>query len=143
MLRPISVESKRIMVTALAPMAAAFCTMRSSAWRRESSLSLTYDPISPPTRPLRAAAMLPPRLRDRTVRPNTWPIVFTTRVPGMFSVVVTIMGREDVMLPADACIGLPPVTCDRGRGRAYQCDITLIDDCQSAPEVFRSQERRV
>jgi hypothetical protein len=37
------------------------------------------------------ATMLPPRLRDRTVSPNTWPIVFTTRVPGMFSVVVTIM----------------------------------------------------
>jgi hypothetical protein len=59
--------------------------------------------------------MLPPRLRDRTVRPNTWPIVFTTRVPGMFSVVVTIMGREEVMFSADACIGLPPVTCDRDR----------------------------
>jgi hypothetical protein len=31
MVLPISVESKRIIVTALAPMAAAFCTMRSSA----------------------------------------------------------------------------------------------------------------
>src|SRR5450432_2833561 len=133
MVRPISVESKRIMVTALAPMAAALRTMRSRAWRRASSLSLTYDPISPPTRPLRAAVMLPPRLRDRTVRPNTWPIVLTTRVPGMFSVVVTIMGR-DLMFSVDACIALPPVPCDLGRSRVYQCDITLIDTCQSAPE---------
>jgi hypothetical protein len=35
-------------------------------------------------------------------------MVFTTRVPGMFSVVVTIMCRDDVMLSADACIALPP-----------------------------------
>ena len=39
--------------------------------------------------------MLPPRLRDRTVSPDTCPIVLTTRAPGMFSVVVTIMGRAD------------------------------------------------
>jgi hypothetical protein len=35
--------------------------------------------------------MLPPMLRDRTVSPNTWPMVCTTWVSGMFSVVVTIM----------------------------------------------------
>jgi hypothetical protein len=39
--------------------------------------------------------MLPPRLRERTVRPNTWPRVVTTRASGMFSVVVTIKGREE------------------------------------------------
>ena len=55
--------------------------------------------------------MLPPMLRDRTVRPNTWPIVLTTRVSGMFSVVVTIIGRDGVALSVDACIGVPPVTC--------------------------------
>ena len=38
---PISVESKRIIVTALAPMAVAFWTIRSNAWRRASSLSFT------------------------------------------------------------------------------------------------------
>jgi hypothetical protein len=31
-------------------------------------------------------------------------------VPGMFSVVVTIICRDDVMFSADASIGLPPVT---------------------------------
>jgi hypothetical protein len=29
-------------------------------------------------------------------------------VPGMFSVVVTIMRREEVMFSVDACIALPP-----------------------------------
>src|SRR5215471_1243229 len=38
--------------------------------------------------------MLPPRLRERTVRPNTWPRVFTTRASGMFSVVVMIMSAS-------------------------------------------------
>ncbi len=53
--------------------------------------------------------MLPPRLRDRTVRPNTWPMVFTTRVSGMFSVVVTIIGRDGDVL--GLCLhGLPPLT---------------------------------
>jgi hypothetical protein len=44
--------------------------------------------------------MLPPRLRERTVRPKTWPRVFTTRVSGIFSVVVTIIGWEARAIPA-------------------------------------------
>jgi hypothetical protein len=43
-------------------------------------------------------------LRDRTVRPKTWPKVCTTRVSGMRSVVVTIMSRGEA-LSVDACIG--------------------------------------
>src|SRR5580698_6726559 len=108
---PISLESKRIMVTALAPMAAAFCTMRSIACRRESSLSLTYERISPPARLLRRAAMLPPMPRDRTVRPKTWPRVCTTSPSGMFSVVVTIIDREGATLPVGACVGFSVGAC--------------------------------
>jgi hypothetical protein len=38
----------------------------------------------------------------------------------MFSVVVTIMGREEVMFSVDACIALPPITCDRGRAASIK-----------------------
>src|SRR5215472_3665232 len=58
--------------------------------------------------------MFPPRLRDRTVSPNTWPMVFTTRVPGMFSVVVTIMLCGEAIFSPGACTGLslPPELSD-------------------------------
>src|SRR5487761_1327491 len=47
---PISEESKRIITTAFAPMARAFSTMRSTAWRRVSSTRRVYSTISPPAR---------------------------------------------------------------------------------------------
>src|SRR6185312_12617205 len=91
MVWPISDESKRIITTALAPMAVALRTSRSTAWRRVSSSSWVYSWISPPTMERRLATMLPPRPRERTTTPKTWPSVLARRVPGMFSVVVTSM----------------------------------------------------
>jgi hypothetical protein len=46
------------------------------------------------------------------------------------------MGRE-ATFSVDGCIGLPPGLGDPGRDRIYQCDIILIDACQSALEVLR------
>jgi hypothetical protein len=46
------------------------------------------------------------------------------------------MGREEVMFSADACIALPPVTCDPGEDHIYQYDITLIDVGQPAPRAL-------
>ena len=50
--------------------------------------------------------MLPPMLRERTVSPNTWPRVCTTRVPGMFSVVVTIMACGSGVFSVEPCMGV-------------------------------------
>jgi len=71
-------ESNRIITTALAPMARAFSTMRSIAWRRVSSTRRVYSTISPPPSERRPAMMLPPRPRLRTTTPNTWPRVCLT-----------------------------------------------------------------
>ena len=54
-----SLLSKRIEMTALAPMSVAFLTSRSSAWRRVSSRSWVYSWISPPARERRPAMRLP------------------------------------------------------------------------------------
>src|ERR1700761_5956054 len=73
--------------------------------------------------------MLPPMLRDRTVSPNTWPIVRTTRVPGMFSVVVTII---DGLAGAAACMAASSGPRRRRDQRSaalsifYQNDITFL-----------------
>jgi hypothetical protein len=53
--------------------------------------------------------MLPPRLRDRTVRPATWPSVLTPLISGMVPVVVTIMDRGDAVFGAADCIA---ASCD-------------------------------
>src|SRR6185312_6071141 len=79
MVCPISAESNRIMMMALACMSAAFLTMRSTAWRRASSRSCVYSVISPPASERSPAMMLPPRPRLRTTTPNTWPLTSLTR----------------------------------------------------------------
>src|SRR6185437_2195509 len=75
MVWPISDESKRIITTAFAPIACAFCTIRSVAWRRASSSIWVYSLISPPTIERNPAITLPPMPRLRTTRPNTWPLL--------------------------------------------------------------------
>src|SRR5580704_17615611 len=76
---------------ALAPIAVAFSTSRSKAWRRASSRSRVYSWISPPTMVRSPAMMLPPSPRLRTTTPKHCPSVWTVRCPAMFSVVTTIM----------------------------------------------------
>src|SRR3954470_15347950 len=88
---PISEESKRIMMTAFAPIAVALRTSRSTACRRVSSKSWVYSWISPPAMERRLARMLPPSPRERTTTPNTWPNVCFTRCPATRSVVATSM----------------------------------------------------
>jgi hypothetical protein len=44
------------------------------------------------------------------VSPNTCPIVLVTSAPGMFSVVVTIIDRDWLMLSTDAIGGTPSLT---------------------------------
>src|SRR5580704_15645387 len=76
---------------AFAPIAVAFSTSRSKAWRRASSRSRVYSWISPPTMVRSPAMMLPPSPRLRTTTPKHCPSVWTVRCPAMFSVVTTIM----------------------------------------------------
>ena len=91
MVSPISEESKRIMTMAFAPIIAAFCDIRSVAWRRASSSICVYSVISPPTRERRPATKLPPMPRLRTTTPKTCPSVRATRCPAMKSVVAMII----------------------------------------------------
>src|ERR1700758_208033 len=90
MVLPISALSKRIMTIAFAPIAVAFCTMRSSAWRRASSSIWVYSWISPPTIERNPAMKLPPIPRLRTTTPKHCPSIRTVRYPVTFSVVTTI-----------------------------------------------------
>ena len=71
--------SKRIEMTAFAPISVAFLTSRSRACRRVSSRSEVYSLISPPPIDRRPAMRLPEKPRLRTTRPKTWPFVSTTR----------------------------------------------------------------
>src|SRR5215475_326535 len=90
MVLPISALSKRIIRIAFAPIAVAFCTSRSSAWRRASSSICVYSWISPPTIDRSAATRLPPRPLLRTTTPKHCPSIRTVRCPVTFSVVTTI-----------------------------------------------------
>src|SRR5271155_171705 len=76
---------------ALAPIAVAFSTSRSKAWRRASSSNRVYSWTPPPTMVRTPAMMLPPNPRLRTTTPKHCPSVWTVRWPAIFSVVTTIM----------------------------------------------------
>ena len=66
---PISEESKRTAMIASAPISRAFSTIRSMAWRRESSSSCVYSLISPRRSALNDATTLPVKPMLRTTRP--------------------------------------------------------------------------
>jgi hypothetical protein len=90
MVLPISALSNRIIRMAFAPIALAFCTSRSSAWRRASSSICVYSWISPPTIDRSPAMRLPPRPLLRTTTPKHCPSIRTVRCPVTFSVVTII-----------------------------------------------------
>jgi hypothetical protein len=73
MMSPISLQSKRIATTALAPRARASRHMRSRAWFRLSVRSLVYPATSHPATVMNCAPMLLKMLRARTISPNTSP----------------------------------------------------------------------
>src|SRR6202022_3875675 len=84
-------ESYCIRITAFAPIAVAFWTMRSIACRRASSRSSVYSTISPPPSERSVAMMLPPSPRLLTTSPNPLPFISTIRCPVTSSVVTTII----------------------------------------------------
>src|SRR4051794_33782909 len=111
-----SPESNRSDTTASAPIARAFFSSRDIASARDSAASLVSAETSPPTNIWQPATNCPTTLRERTVMPQTVPMVWEISCPAISRVVTTGIFAAPAIAPP----------------RGYLNAVTLAEDAPAA-----------